>query len=72
MTNALTIDLSNPAALPARIEVRNELIDNSRNQRLEGLVPPILLCIANALAMHDPTHIANLTRPQNSTSSEFS
>src|SRR5882672_6311683 len=55
--NALTINLRNPAAFPARIEVRDELIDNARHQSLKGLVPSILLRIANTLAMDDPAHI---------------
>src|SRR5260370_13785839 len=63
--HVLTINLSNPAALPARIEVRNKLIDDASNQRLEGLVPSILLRIPNTLAMDDPSHIANPMRPQN-------
>ena len=60
----LTIDLSNPAPLPARIEVRDELIDDARHQCLERLVPSVLLRIAEAFPVDGPSHIAHTVRPQ--------
>src|ERR1700744_3011382 len=59
---ALAVDLGDPAALPDRIEVRDELVDDSCNQRLERFVPSILFGIAETLLIDHPAHISNPMR----------
>src|SRR5260370_26484325 len=64
MPYILTIDLGNPAALPAGLEIHDELINNFRDQSFERLVPSVLFRVAEALSVSDPAHIANPVRAQ--------
>src|SRR5258705_7819907 len=60
----LAILLRDPAALPLRNEILDELGGDFCDQRLEALVIPVFLRIEDAMPMHHPTHVAGLMRPQ--------
>jgi hypothetical protein len=56
--NAAAIPFRDPAGFPLRIEVPEELSGNLGDERLEGVVPPVFLCIQNAVPFSHPSHIA--------------
>src|SRR5262249_24430929 len=56
--DVLAIHLGNPASLTFRIEVLDELSCDLGDQRLELLVPAVLLGIQHSVLLDDPAHIA--------------
>src|SRR5580692_11992024 len=64
VAHILTVDLGYPAALPVGIEVGDKSIHDACNEGFEGVVPSVLLRIANALPIDNPSHIADTVRPQ--------
>src|SRR5690606_32261778 len=54
----LPVDLGDPAPVPARVAVLDVLGDDPGDQRLELLVPAVLLGVELAVALHDPPEIA--------------
>lgn len=59
-----TVDFGDPAALAGGVEIGDEFIDDSGYERLEALIPAILLGVAYALAVDDPAHVADAMGPQ--------
>lgn len=57
-TDDVSVPFGDPAALMLRIVVLNKPRHNLRNQRLEPLVPAVLLRLQHAMAMNDPSHVA--------------
>src|SRR5438445_6344410 len=62
--NHLAFAFGDPAGLPLRDEIPDELAKDLRDQRLIGFVPAIFLRIEQALAVRDPADVADLQRPQ--------
>src|SRR5262245_7692064 len=58
----IAIPFRNPAAFPFRIKVLDEPGGDLGDQRLELLVPAVLLGIQHSVLMDDPAHIAWLGR----------
>ena len=63
--NAVAIPLRDPAGFPLGIEVPDELSGDLGDERLAGTVPPILLCVQDAVTVDHPSHIACPVRPEN-------
>src|SRR5712691_1933800 len=56
--HVLTVQLRDPAALPLRVVVADELGDDVRDQRLELLAPAVFPGVQRAVALNDPPHVA--------------
>lgn len=54
----LTIALGDPAALPMRLQLLDEVGDDMRHQGLEALIPAILAGVEHAVTVHDQAHVA--------------
>src|SRR3569833_2857494 len=57
--NSLSIPLGDPATLPWGIELAEELNRDLGHQRLEFLIPAVLLGVQLTVPLHDPTHVTN-------------
>lgn len=62
--HALSIYFCDPATLPARIEIRDKVTNNVRDQSLKRFVKPIFPRVSQGLSMHDPTHVTDPVRTQ--------
>src|SRR5260370_66996 len=60
----LAVLLRDPAALPPRVVVLDERRHDARDQRLEALVPAVLLRVQRAVAVDEPAHVARLVGPE--------
>ena len=58
------VALGDPAPLALRLEVVDEIRDDTRNECLEPLVVAVFLLIQLAVAMDDPPHVAGAMRSQ--------
>ena len=58
----LAVELGDPAALALRVEVLDELRDDRRDERLEALVPAVLLPVERAVTLDDPAHVPGPVR----------
>src|SRR2546427_8137100 len=54
--HVLTVQLRDPAALPLRVVVTDELGDDVRDQRLELLAPAVFPGVQHAVALNHPAH----------------
>jgi hypothetical protein len=61
---AAAIPFRNPAGFPLGIEVPDELSGDLGDERLEGVVPPVFLCIQSAVPFDHPSQIACPMRPK--------
>src|SRR5262245_48102351 len=58
--DGLGVLLRDPAALPLRLVVLDELGHDGGHQRLEALVPSVFLGVERAVPAHHPAHVAPL------------
>src|SRR5260221_8577037 len=63
-TDVLTVPLRDPAPLARGVEMLDELPDDPGDEALELLVPPVLLGVEGAVALHDPAVVARSRRAQ--------
>src|SRR5260221_8107085 len=62
--DALAVALRDPAALALRIEVLEEVLDDSGAQRLELRTPSVLLVVEHRVAIDHPAHVAGAVLAQ--------
>src|SRR5207237_8605168 len=62
--DAFAIELRDPTPFALRVEMLDELGDDPGDERLEALVPPVLLPVARAVPTHDPAHVTGAVCPQ--------
>src|SRR5215208_1171835 len=60
----LAAPLGDPAALAGRVQLLDELGDDGGDQRLEALVPAVLLPVEDAVAVDHPPDVARAVRAQ--------
>jgi hypothetical protein len=63
-TDDLAVPFGDPAAFPCGVEGLDEFGDDLRHQRLEPLVPAIVLRIERAVTVDDPAHVARPVRSE--------
>ena len=61
--NDFSVTLSDPASLPLGVEALEEFRGDFRYERLESLIPPILLIVEDPLTVGDPADVSGLWRP---------
>src|SRR4029077_11652187 len=59
-----TVNFRDPAALVRGIELSGELGGDGGDQRLELLVPAVLLEVQRAVALDDPAHVPGAVGPK--------
>src|SRR6476659_4585910 len=61
--NDFSVALGDPASLALRIEALKEFRGDFRDERLESLIPPMLLIVEDPLTVGDPADVSGLRRP---------